>query len=77
MLSNYRALFLLLLLMSDVMAVHFFFKVSPEGSWLEIGTSLSHFIIAEATAIFLLVFYGLGHFLLAVSRSRRKEEEEY
>ena len=46
---NSRALFLLVLLFSDVLGLHFFFLVSDNGSWEEIGTSLSHFVIAEVT----------------------------
>ncbi len=55
--SNSRALFLSAMLFSDFMGMHFFFWVTDTGSWLEIGTSLSHFVIAEATVIFLLLFH--------------------
>ena len=58
------ALFLLVLLFSDVMSLHFFFLVTDKGSWAEIGTSLSHFVIAEAVVIFLQVFFLLASFLL-------------
>lgn len=59
-----KALFLLLLLFSDVMSLHFFFCVTDQGSWQEIGTSLSHFVIAEGIVIFLLLFFVLAGFLL-------------
>ena len=50
-----RALFLMVLLLSDFMALHFFFLVTDQGSWQEIGTSLSHYVIAQATVIFLQI----------------------
>jgi phosphatidylinositol glycan class N len=68
-----RALVLLLLLFSDIMALHFFFLVTDEGSWQEIGTSLSHFVIAQATVIFLQVFIALAGFLLTFSRHSGQE----
>ena len=61
---NSRALFLLVLLFSDVLGLHFFFLVRDTGSWEEIGTSLSHYVIAEATVIFLqLLFVAAGWML--------------
>ena len=59
-----RALFLLLLLFSDVMSLHFFFCVTDQGSWQEIGTSLSHFVITEGIVIFLLLFFILAGSML-------------
>ena len=50
-----NAMFLMVLLMSDFMALHFFFLVSDQGSWQEIGTSLSHYVIAQANPIFVLM----------------------
>jgi len=40
---------------------HFFFLVRDHGSWLEIGMSISHYIIVMAMILFLLL-------LLAVSK---------
>lgn len=36
----------------DVMTVRFFWMVRDEGSWLEIGTSISHFCISSALCVF-------------------------
>ncbi|XP_014665671.1 PREDICTED: GPI ethanolamine phosphate transferase 1-like [Priapulus caudatus] len=55
-----RSLFLLVLLMSDVMGLHFFFLVRNTGSWLDIGTSISHYVIAMTTNIFIPILYGLS-----------------
>ena len=38
-------LYLLVFSMCDVLAIHIFFAVKTEGSWKEIGNSISHFVI--------------------------------
>ncbi|KFM71107.1 GPI ethanolamine phosphate transferase 1, partial [Stegodyphus mimosarum] len=55
-----RAMFLLILLMSDFLGLHFFFLVKDSGSWLDIGTSLSHYIISITIIIFIMLLYGLA-----------------
>ncbi|XP_025114899.1 GPI ethanolamine phosphate transferase 1-like isoform X2 [Pomacea canaliculata] len=62
-----RALMLLVLLMSDFMGLHFFFFVRDYGSWLEIGTSISHYIIVMTTTIFSMLFMGLSQFLTSTT----------
>ena len=37
---------------SDVMTMNFFWVVRDEGSWLDIGTSISHFVIASLLCVF-------------------------
>ena len=46
------SLFMLVMAISDVLTVNFFWLVRDEGSWLDIGTSISHFCIASALCIF-------------------------
>ena len=58
------AMFFMVLLFSDIMGLHFFFLVTDQGSWQEIGTSLSHFVIAEGTVIFLQIFFIISKYLL-------------
>ena len=71
---NSRALFLLVLLFSDVLGLHFFFLVRDTGSWEEIGTSLSHYVIAEATVIFLQLLFVAAGWMLKFSAGGGKTE---
>ncbi|XP_059143432.1 GPI ethanolamine phosphate transferase 1-like [Physella acuta] len=58
-----RSLFLIVLIMSDFMGLHFFFMVRDYGSWLEIGTTISHYVIVMLMNIFLLLLTGASHAL--------------
>ena len=46
------ALFMVVMAVSDVMTMSFFFMVKDEGSWLDIGTTISHFVIASLLGVF-------------------------
>ncbi|XP_068603951.1 GPI ethanolamine phosphate transferase 1-like [Brachionichthys hirsutus] len=56
-----RSLFLIVMVLSDVMALHFFFMVQDYGSWLDIGTSISHYVIVMSMTIFLMVLSIVTH----------------
>lgn len=43
---------MLVMAISDVMTMNFFWLVRDEGSWLDIGTSISHFVIASLLCVF-------------------------
>uniref|UniRef100_A0A8C7ZT89 GPI ethanolamine phosphate transferase 1 n=1 Tax=Oryzias sinensis TaxID=183150 RepID=A0A8C7ZT89_9TELE len=58
-----RSLFLIVLVISDVMALHFFFMVQDYGSWLDIGTSISHYVIVMSMTIFLMLLSVVTHIL--------------
>lgn len=47
------SLFAVIMGISDYMTLRFFWKVRDEGSWLEIGESISMFIIASALCVFI------------------------
>ena len=55
--------FLMILLFGDIMAVNFFFLVKDDGSWLDIGQSLSHFVITLAFICMLVPMYWLSYFV--------------
>ncbi len=46
------ALFMFVMAFGDVMTLNFFYMVRDEGSWLDIGTTISHFCIASGLCIF-------------------------
>ena len=46
------ALFMVVMSISDVMTLNFFFMVRDEGSWLDIGMTISHFFIASLLCAF-------------------------
>uniref|UniRef100_A0A669ETH1 GPI ethanolamine phosphate transferase 1 n=1 Tax=Oreochromis niloticus TaxID=8128 RepID=A0A669ETH1_ORENI len=58
-----RSLFLIVLVISDLMALHFFFMVQDYGSWLDIGTSISHYVIVMSMTIFLMLLSVVTHVL--------------
>lgn len=58
-----KKIFFMMLVICDIMCLNFLFLVKNKGSWLDIGTSLSHFVIMEATTLVLIVFYALAQFL--------------
>ncbi|XP_044282355.1 GPI ethanolamine phosphate transferase 1 isoform X2 [Varanus komodoensis] len=58
-----KRLFLIVLVISDIMALHFFFLVKDYGSWLDIGTSISHYVLAMSFTMFLMLLSGLAQLL--------------
>lgn len=59
------SLVLLVLATTDIMTLNFFFLVRDHGSWLEIGTSISHFVIASSLIVFTLFLFGLSNLLMS------------
>ena len=56
--------FLLVILMCGIISLNFFFLVKDEGSWKDIGLSISHFIVASAFIILQLGLYFVSLFYL-------------
>ncbi len=61
-----KKIFVLTLIICDIMCLNFLFLVKNKGSWLDIGVSLSHFIIMEVTVLVLILFYGLAQSITIV-----------
>lgn len=59
------ALFMLVMAISDFLTLHFFWVVRDEGSWLEIGSTISHFVIASLLCIFVAVLEGVSEMFIA------------
>lgn len=58
-----KALLMVILVMTDFMGLHFFFLIQDSGSWLDIGISISHYIIIMSTTIFVMLLYGVAWLL--------------
>ncbi|RDA91945.1 hypothetical protein CP533_6805 [Ophiocordyceps camponoti-saundersi (nom. inval.)] len=54
------ALFMVVMAASDVLTLYFFWVVRDEGSWLEIGSTISHFAIASLLCVFVAFLEGIS-----------------
>ncbi|KAK5213777.1 Glycosyl phosphatidyl inositol anchor synthesis [Exophiala xenobiotica] len=59
------ALFMVVMTLSDLMTLNFFWMVKDEGSWLEIGTTVSHFVIGSVLCVFVAGLEGVSHALIS------------
>ncbi|TGZ74572.1 hypothetical protein CRM22_000862 [Opisthorchis felineus] len=59
----------LCVIMSNFIAVHFFVWLRDEGSWLDIGTSISHYVIAMGIGLVSFLFSSLGRKILCLNIS--------
>ncbi|KAI9892494.1 MAG: Glycosyl phosphatidyl inositol anchor synthesis [Vezdaea aestivalis] len=59
------ALFMIVMAISDVMTLNFFYMVRDEGSWLDIGTTISHFVIASALCVFVAALESFSELLIS------------
>jgi phosphatidylinositol glycan class N len=60
-----RAAFLIVTLLSEVIALNFFFLVQDHGSWLEIGVSISHFALADVQILLQMLLFGAASVLMS------------
>lgn len=58
-----------MLAMSNIMGLHFLFLIKNTGSWLDIGMSISHYVIIQSLALFLSLMYGLAGLLIDVKQN--------
>jgi phosphatidylinositol glycan class N len=54
------ALFMVVMAVSDILTLYFFWVVKDEGSWLEIGSTISHFVIASLMCVFVAALEGVS-----------------
>lgn len=53
-----------MLAVCDVLTLNFFYLVVDEGSWLDIGTGISHFSISSLLGLFMIVLEYLSGVLV-------------
>ncbi|KAF3903788.1 hypothetical protein AA313_de0200889 [Arthrobotrys entomopaga] len=58
------ALFMIVMSISDILTLNFFYMVKDEGSWLDIGTTISHFVIASLLCVFVAILELLSELLV-------------
>lgn len=63
---NHRRKNMLVLILSDMMALKFFLEVTSEGSWQVIGTSVSHFGVMNVQVIIVMILSSISNFYLGV-----------
>jgi len=68
------SLVLVVVATTDIMTLNFFFLVRDHGSWLDIGTSISHFVIASSLNVFTLILAGMASLLLSGVHYHDEEE---
>jgi hypothetical protein len=56
---------MLVMAVSDVMTLNFFWTVKDEGSWLDIGTTISHFVIGSLLSVFVAGLELLSEVLIS------------
>uniref|UniRef100_A0A0X3PH73 GPI ethanolamine phosphate transferase 1 n=2 Tax=Schistocephalus solidus TaxID=70667 RepID=A0A0X3PH73_SCHSO len=56
-----------LLVIANFLAVHFFLMLRDEGSWLDIGSSISHYVIAMAIGLASLLLALAGGWMMGSS----------
>ncbi|KAL0272555.1 UNVERIFIED_CONTAM: hypothetical protein PYX00_005483 [Menopon gallinae] len=67
-------LFIIVLIYCNLMGLNFLYFIKNKGSWLDIGASISHYVIQQVSIVFLLVLYGVAKFLLSFSYSILPEQ---
>lgn len=56
-------------LAGDVLALNFFFAIRDEGSWLEIGQSITHFVMANLLQVYMLTIATFSAWIMGVRAS--------
>lgn len=69
------ALFMVVMAISDVLTLYFFWVVKDEGSWLEIGSTISHFAIASLLCVFVAALEAVSAMFVAGIEVEEDEED--
>ncbi|KAL4223573.1 hypothetical protein ACF0H5_017043 [Mactra antiquata] len=58
-----KAFTILVILLGDIVAFHFFLLVNDNGTTMHVGESVSHFVIFQIIHIVIMVLFGLAYLL--------------
>ncbi|KAK9460147.1 Phosphatidylinositolglycan class N-domain-containing protein [Lipomyces oligophaga] len=64
------SLFTMVLSISDILTLNFFYLILDEGSWLDIGMSISHYCIASLLCVFVIALEYFSEALVSGVRQR-------
>lgn len=75
------ALFMVVVAISDILTLYFFWVVKDEGSWLEIGSTISHFAIASLLCVFVTALEAVSSLFIAgveveVEQEKQAQQDE-
>lgn len=59
------SIFMLTIALTDILTLYFFWVVKDEGSWLEIGSTISHFVIASLLCVFIAALEGVSSLFIS------------
>ena len=71
----FRLSVLLTMVVSDMMGLQFFFLVRDEGSWLDIGISISHYVIIMCVSVGVVVMMLVAQLYTGRSSNVGKSHE--
>ncbi|XP_037302228.1 GPI ethanolamine phosphate transferase 1-like, partial [Manduca sexta] len=54
---------IVVLMYSNIMGIHLLYKVKNTGSWLEIGTSISHYVIVQVITLFIVLINQIARLM--------------
>lgn len=60
---------MIVLIYSNIMGIQLLYYVKNTGSWLEIGTSISQFVIVQVITLFIVLIHQLAKVLTDVNLS--------
>ncbi|VDO32386.1 unnamed protein product, partial [Onchocerca flexuosa] len=66
---------MILLIISDTMALVFFFRLVDDGSWLEIGMSISHYSVCMLLTVIVYLLLNLTEFLFPLTLTKVMHNE--